>query len=112
MAIRAGTTFLLLPRKERPRGYVDKLLKALAQHKTREASVDAESSNSAAKKLSSVITLWIVTLQNAAAQSCFVCVTARTMRMIHGQLLVCAWHVVSPIFSLVGKMMPVAGIKH
>ena len=72
IAIRAGTTFLLLPREERPRGYDDKLLKALAQHKTSTASVDVDSSSSDAKKLSSVITLCMVTLQKAAAQSCFV----------------------------------------
>lgn len=72
MAIRAGTTFLLVPREERPRGYDDKLLKAFAQHRTSAASVDVDSSSSDAKKLSSVITLCMVTLQKAAAQSCFV----------------------------------------
>lgn len=86
MAIRAGTTLLLPPREERPRGYVDKLLKALAQHRTREASVEVDRSSSAAKKLSSVITLCIVKLQNVAAQSCFVCEARRTIPAGHGKL--------------------------
>lgn len=85
MAIRAGTTLLLLPRNERPRGYVERLARAFAQHKTNDASVEVERRMREDKTLSSTMTVRMVTLQNVAAQSCFVCSAIERTREVSGR---------------------------